>query len=62
MENQTDKKIKTLRSDNDGEYEYHTFANFFKECGIRKKLTSPYNPQQNGLAERKNRTLVEASK
>lgn len=35
---------------------------FCKEHGIRKQLFAPYNPQQNGVAERKNRTLVEASK
>eukprot|EP00253_Pinus_taeda_P035481 PITA_35481 len=62
VENQTDKKITTLRSDNGGEYEYHPFVDFCKEHGIRKQLTAPYNSGQNGVVERKNRTLVEASK
>ena len=35
---------------------------FCKEEGIKRELTNPYNPQQNGVAERKNRTIVEAVK
>ena len=35
---------------------------FAREAGIKKELTVPYNPQQNGVAERKNRTICEAAK
>ena len=56
------KRIKILRSDNGGEYTSTEFNDFCKEAGIRRELTVPYNPQQNGVAERKNRTIVEAAK
>jgi transposase InsO family protein len=58
VENQTGKKIKVLRSDNGGEYTSTEFAYFYTHQGIRRKLTVPYNPQQNGVAERKNRAIV----
>ena len=62
IENLSDKKIKTLRSDNGGEYTSKEFEAFCKDAGIRRELTTPYNPQQNGVAERKNRTIMEAVK
>jgi hypothetical protein len=37
-------------------------VNFCKDVGIKRELTTPYNPQQNGVAERKNRTIMEAVK
>ena len=56
------KRIKTLRSYNDGEYTSTEFNDFCKEAGIKRVLIVPYNPQQNGVVERKNQTVVEASK
>ncbi|KAA0065975.1 integrase [Cucumis melo var. makuwa] len=50
-------KIKTLRSDRGGEY--IAFGNFFKEQGIHHQMTARMTPQQNGVAERKNRTIME---
>jgi hypothetical protein len=38
------------------------FVNFCKDVGIKRELTTPYNPQQNGVAERKNRTILEVLK
>jgi transposase InsO family protein len=58
----TGKKIKVLRSDNGGEYTSNDFSDFCKEAGIKRELTVPYNPQQNGVAERKNRSIVEVVK
>jgi transposase InsO family protein len=58
VENQTGRKIKVLRSDNGGEYTSTKFAEFCIKQGIRRQLTVPYNPQQNGVAERKNRAIV----
>lgn len=56
------KKIKVQRSDNGGEYMDKDFTDFYtKEC-IKRDWTTPYNPQQNGVTERKNRTIVGASK
>ena len=56
VEIQLNKKIKILRSDRGGEYE-SPFEQFCAENGIIHQTTAPYSPQQNGIAERKNRTL-----
>ncbi|GKB58046.1 retrovirus-related pol polyprotein from transposon TNT 1-94 [Tanacetum coccineum] len=58
VENQLGKKIKVVRSDIGGEY-VAPFAELCAKHGIRHEFTSPYSPQQNGIAERKNRTLKE---
>ncbi|KAJ9559825.1 hypothetical protein OSB04_004985 [Centaurea solstitialis] len=58
VENQHNKRIKVLRSDRGGEY-VSPFAEFCGNNGIRHEFTAPYSPQQNGIAERKNRTLKE---
>ena len=52
--------VKSVRSDNGGEYLSSTFQNFCAEKGISRQFTNPYTPQQNGVSERLNRTLVEA--
>jgi transposase InsO family protein len=62
VENLTGKKIKFLRTDNGGEYTSKDFNDFCKKERINRKLTVPYNPQQNGVVERKNRSIVEAVK
>ena len=62
VENLTGKQIKVLRSDNGGEYTDKEFTGFCaKEC-IRREWTTPYNLEQNGVAETKNRTIVEAAR
>jgi transposase InsO family protein len=62
IENLSERKIKILKSDNGGEYTSKEFVNFCKDAGIKRKLTTPYNPQQNGVAERKNINIMEAVK
>jgi transposase InsO family protein len=62
VENQTEKKIKVLRTDNGGEFCGNEFEEFCKKCGIARKKTTPYTPQQNGVAERMNMTLMEKSR
>ena len=62
IENLSYKKIKTLRSENGGEYTSKEFESFCKDARIKRELTTPYNPQQNGVAERKNITIMEAVK
>lgn len=52
-------KIQSLRSDNGKEYTYDQFNMFCEEAGIEHQLTAPYTPQQNGVSERKNRTIME---
>ena len=51
--------VKVLRSDNGGEYLGNDFKNYLSENGIHHQLTVAYTPQQNGVAERMNRTLTE---
>ncbi|KAL0844254.1 hypothetical protein Bca101_017500 [Brassica carinata] len=58
VETESGKKIKCLRTDRGGEYTSTEFSEFCKEEGIRRQLTTPYTPQQNGVAERKNRTVM----
>jgi hypothetical protein len=62
IENLSKRKIKILRSDNGGEYTSKEFVNFYKDVGIKRELTTPYNPQQNDVVERKNRTIMEVVK
>jgi transposase InsO family protein len=59
VENQTDRKLKCLRSDNGGEYKSDQFAQFCRERGIRREFTAPYSPEQNGIAKRMNLTIQE---
>lgn len=56
------RKPKVIRSDRGGEYTGKTITQFLKKSGIRIQLTAAYSPQQNGKAERKNRTLVEMAR
>ena len=62
VENQLEKKIKILRNDRGGEYFPIEFTGFCEENGLIHQASAPYTPQQNGLAERKNRTLVDIVK
>lgn len=58
VETETGKVIKGLRTDRGGEYTSLEFSDYCKEHGIRRQLTTSYTPQQNGIAERKNRTVM----
>jgi len=62
VENLTGKKIQVLHSDNGGEYVDKDFTDFCTIEGIRREWTTPYNPEQNGVAKRKNRTIVEVAR
>ncbi|CAL2271856.1 unnamed protein product [Prunus armeniaca] len=53
-ENQTERKIKYLRSDNGGEYTSNEFTNYCKKEGIIKHFIVKKNPQKNGATERMN--------
>lgn len=61
-ENQLDKKIKIIRTDNGLEYCNNELESHLRRAGIRHQTTSTYTPQQNGVAERMNRTLEEKSR
>jgi transposase InsO family protein len=62
IENLSEIKMKILGSDNGGEYTSKYFGIFCKYVRIKRDLTTPYNPQQNGVAERKTKTIMEAVK
>ena len=62
ISNESGEHIGTLRTDNGGEYLSTEFENYLTSKGIRHELTVPYSPQQNGVAERLNRTLIESAK
>ncbi|CAI7925327.1 unnamed protein product [Closterium sp. NIES-53] len=55
-------KVKVIRTDNGGEFIGADFESVLKKKGIQHQLTVPYNPQQNGVAERFNRTLQEGAR
>lgn len=57
-----ERKIARVRCDNGGEYKNHEFSNFCEKSGIVLETTMPYTPQQNGVAERMNRTIMEKSR
>ena len=58
MEKDSRKQVKALRSDNGREYISNEFKYFYSKEGIRRELIAPHNPQQNGVGERKHKTIV----
>ena len=54
--------MKSFQSDNGGEFILNEFKELCKGSGIKREFSTPYNPQQNGIVERKNRTIMEAAK
>ena len=62
VENETDLKIKCLRSDNGGEFNSKEFNKFCEDHGIKRQYSAPRTPQQNGFVERKNKTIQEAAR
>ena len=59
VENQINKKLKCLRSDNGGEYMSNAFQEFCDSKGIKRELPPSYNPPRNGVAKHMNRTIQE---
>ena len=59
IENASGQNINILRSDNGGEYFSNELLHIFSQIGIHVQHSIPYTPQQNGVAERKNRSLKE---
>jgi Reverse transcriptase (RNA-dependent DNA polymerase)./Integrase core domain. len=62
VENQKERKLKCLQSDNGTEYLSKEFDEYLRKHGIKRRLAIAYNPEQNGTAERKNRTLLEMAR
>ncbi|GKD18097.1 putative ribonuclease H-like domain-containing protein, partial [Tanacetum coccineum] len=60
IENLVDKKVKIIRSDNGTKFKNKVMDDFCREKGIKREYGIARTPQQNGVAERRNRTLIEA--
>ncbi|KAD4584610.1 hypothetical protein E3N88_22211 [Mikania micrantha] len=56
------RKIRVLRTDRGGEFTSREFSLFCEQEGITRQLTAPYSPQQNGIVERRNRTVMNATR
>jgi transposase InsO family protein len=59
VQRQYGQDILMIQSDNGTEFKNYTLNDFLSDEGIRHQYSSPYTPQQNGVAERKNRTLID---
>ncbi|GBM64545.1 Retrovirus-related Pol polyprotein from transposon TNT 1-94 [Araneus ventricosus] len=62
LERQCGCKVKFLQSDRGGEYIGEKFDDYLKELGIQRRLIVKNTPEQNGIAERKNRTLLDIAR
>jgi transposase InsO family protein len=61
-QNEFEIRIKKIRSDNGTEFKNSQIEGFLEEEGIKHEFSSPYTPQQNGIVERKNRTLLDIAR
>lgn len=62
VENKFGTRVKQIRSDNGTEFKNSAMSVYCLSKGIQHQFSVPYEPQQNGVAERKNRTLIEAAR
>ncbi|GJU65111.1 putative ribonuclease H-like domain-containing protein [Tanacetum coccineum] len=62
LENQLNHNVKIIRCDNGTEFKNHAMNEFCAKKGIKREFSVARTPQQNGVAERKNRTLIEAAR
>ena len=62
METSTGQKVQALRSDNGGEYISHAFSTYCSAKGISREIPPPYTPERNGVAERRNRSLLDITR
>nr|GFD15707.1 putative ribonuclease H-like domain-containing protein [Tanacetum cinerariifolium] len=57
-----EKKVKIIRCDNGTEFKNRVMNEFYEERGIKREYSVARTPQQNGVAERRNRTLIKAAR
>ncbi|GJY28193.1 ribonuclease H-like domain-containing protein, partial [Tanacetum coccineum] len=62
LENQLNHNVKIIRCDNGTEFKNHAMNEFCAKKGIKREFSVARTPQQNGVAERKNRTLIKAAR
>ena len=58
VESEKSLKINTLRTDHGGEFNSNAFSDFYLQSGIKRQLSAPYSPQQNGVVERRNKIIL----
>jgi transposase InsO family protein len=61
-QNEFELKVKKIRSDNGSEFKNLQVEEYLEEEGIKHEFSAPYTPQQNGVVERKNRTLIDMAR
>jgi transposase InsO family protein len=61
-QNEFELKVKKIRSDNVSEFKNLQVEEYLEEEGIKHEFSAPYTPQQNGVVERKNMTLIDMAK
>jgi transposase InsO family protein len=61
-QNEFELKVKKIRSDNGSEFKNLQVEELLEEEGIKHEFSAPYTPQQNGVVERKNRTLIDMAR
>lgn len=62
METSTGQRVKKLRTDNGGEFTSKDFSAFCSSKGILRELVPPYTPERNGVAERRNRSILDITR
>nr|GFC68120.1 putative ribonuclease H-like domain-containing protein [Tanacetum cinerariifolium] len=62
IENLKDLKVKIIRCDNEGEFRNKEMNDFYSQKGIKREFSNARTPRQNGVAERRNRRLIEAAR
>ncbi|GJU71671.1 putative ribonuclease H-like domain-containing protein [Tanacetum coccineum] len=62
IENLVDKKVKIIRCDNRTEFKNKVMSEFYEQKGIKREFSVAGTPQQNGITERRNRTLIKAAR
>ena len=56
------RKLKTLRTDRGGEFTFVEFGRYCVERGVERQLTAPYSPQQNGVVEWRNQSIIDMAR
>ena len=56
------RRLKALRTDRGGEFTSTSLGKYFADQGVKRQLTAPYSPQQNGVVERRNQIVIEMAR
>ena len=62
VEKETGKRLKCLRLERDGEFISNEFNNFYIERRIKRQVSAPGTPEKNGIAERRNRSIMDCAR